>query len=163
MIKTLAGQIKEFKKASILTPVFMILEVLFEMMIPLLMASIIDNGVEKGDIGHICKVGIAMAVLALCGLWAGVMGGKYGARASTGFARNLRRAMYENIQNFSFSNIDKFSTAGLITRLTTDVTNLQMAYQMLLRMFTRAPASLICAMVMAFTINAKLALSLIHI
>ena len=157
MIKTLAGQIKEFKKASILTPVFMILEVLFEMMIPLLMASIIDNGVEKGDIGHICKVGIAMAVLALCGLWAGVMGGKYGARASTGFARNLRRAMYENIQNFSFSNIDKFSTAGLITRLTTDVTNLQMAYQMLLRMFTRAPASLICAMVMAFTINAKLA------
>ena len=119
MIKTLAGQIKEFKKASILTPVFMILEVLFEMMIPLLMASIIDNGVEKGDIGHICKVGIAMAVLALCGLWAGVMGGKYGARASTGFARNLRRAMYENIQNFSFSNIDKFSTAGLITRLTT--------------------------------------------
>ena len=93
MIKTLAGQIKEFKKASILTPVFMILEVLFEMMIPLLMASIIDNGVEKGDIGHICKVGIAMAVLALCGLWAGVMGGKYGARASTGFARNLRRAM----------------------------------------------------------------------
>ena len=157
MIKTLAGQIKECKKASSLTPVFMILEVLFEMMIPLLMASIIDNGVEKGDIGHICKVGIAMAVLALCGLWAGVMGGKYGARASTGFARNLRRAMYENIQNFSFSNIDKFSTAGLITRLTTDVTNLQMAYQMLLRMFTRAPASLICAMVMAFTINAKLA------
>ena len=162
MIKTLAGQIKEFKKASILTPVFMILEVLFEMMIPLLMASIIDNGVEKGDIGHICKVGIAMAVLALCGLWAGVMGGKYGARASTGFARNLRRAMYENIQNFSFSNIDKFSTAGLITRLTTDVTNLQMAYQMLLRMFTRAPASLICAMVMAFTINAKLASIYLH-
>ena len=98
-----------------------------------------------------------MGVLALCGLWAGVMGGKYASRASTGFARNLRKAMYDNIQNFSFANIDKYSTAGLITRLTTDVTNLQNAYQMLLRMFTRAPASLLCAMVMAFTIHAELA------
>lgn len=157
MIKTLAAQIKEFKKDSVLTPIFMILEVLFETMIPFLMASIIDKGVETGDIGHICKVGAAMAVLALCGLWAGMMGAKYASRASAGFARNLRKAMYDNIQTFSFSNIDKFSTAGLITRLTTDVTNLQMAYQMLLRMFTRAPASLICAMVMAFTINAELA------
>ena len=157
MIKTLAAQIKEFKKDSVLTPIFMILEVLFETMIPFLMASIIDKGVETGDIGHICKVGAAMAILALCGLWAGMMGAKYASRASAGFARNLRKAMYDNIQTFSFSNIDKFSTAGLITRLTTDVTNLQMAYQMLLRMFTRAPASLICAMVMAFTINAELA------
>lgn len=157
MIKTLAAQIKEFKKDSVLTPIFMILEVLFETMIPFLMASIIDKGVETGDIRHICKVGAAMAVLALCGLWAGMMGAKYASRASAGFARNLRKAMYDNIQTFSFSNIDKFSTAGLITRLTTDVTNLQMAYQMLLRMFTRAPASLICAMVMAFTINAELA------
>ena len=157
MIKTLAAQIKEFKKDSVLTPIFMILEVLFETMIPFLMASIIDKGVETGDIWHICKVGIGMAILALCGLWAGMMGAKYASRASAGFARNLRKAMYDNIQTFSFSNIDKFSTAGLITRLTTDVTNLQMAYQMLLRMFTRAPASLICAMVMAFTINAELA------
>lgn len=157
MIKTLAAQIKEFKKDSVLTPIFMILEVLFETMIPFLMASIIDKGVETGDIWHICKVGLVMAILALCGLWAGMMGAKYAARASAGFARNLRKAMYDNIQTFSFSNIDKFSTAGLITRLTTDVTNLQMAYQMLLRMFTRAPASLICAMAMAFTINAKLA------
>ena len=157
MIKTLAAQIKEFKKDSVLTPIFMILEVLFETMIPFLMASIIDKGVETGDIGHICKVGAAMAVLALCGLWAGMMGAKYASRASAGFARNLRKAMYDNIQTFSFSNIDKFSTAGLVTRMTTDVTNLQMAYQMLLRMFTRAPASLICAMVMAFTINAELA------
>lgn len=157
MIKTLAAQIKEFKKDSVLTPIFMILEVLFETMIPFLMASIIDKGVETGDIWHIYKVGIAMAILALCGLWAGMMGAKYASRASAGFARNLRKAMYDNIQTFSFSNIDKFSTAGLITRLTTDVTNLQMAYQMLLRMFTRAPASLICAMVMAFTINAELA------
>lgn len=157
MIKTLAAQIKEFKKDSVLTPIFMILEVLFETMIPFLMASIIDKGVETGDIWHIGKVGAAMVVLALCGLWAGMMGAKYASRASAGFARNLRKAMYDNIQTFSFSNIDKFSTAGLITRLTTDVTNLQMAYQMLLRMFTRAPASLICAMVMAFTINAELA------
>ena len=157
MIKTLAAQIKEFKKDSVLTPIFMILEVLFETMIPFLMASIIDKGVETGDIGHICKVGAAMAVLALCGLWAGMMGAKYASRASAGFARNLRKAMYDNIQTFSFSNIDKFSTAGLVTRLTTDVTNLQNAYQMLLRMCVRAPISLICAMIMAFFINARLA------
>lgn len=157
MLKTLASQVKEFKKDSILTPVFMILEVLFETMIPLLMATIIDKGVETGDIHHIYKVGTMMGVLALCGLWAGVMGGKYASKACTGFARNLRKAMYDNIQNFSFANIDKYSTAGLITRLTTDVTNLQNAYQMLLRMFTRAPASLLCAMVMAFTIHAELA------
>ena len=157
MLKTLAAQVKEFKKDSILTPVFMILEVLFETMIPLLMASIIDKGMETGDINHIYKVGAMMGLLALCGLWAGVMGGKYGSRASTGFARNLRKAMYDNIQDFSFSNIDKYSTVGLITRWTTDVTNMQNAYQMLLRMFTRAPASLLCAMVMAFTIHAELA------
>lgn len=157
MLKTLLGQVKEFKRDSLRTPFFMIMEVLFEMLIPLLMASIIDKGVETGDISHIYKVGALMVVLAACGLFSGMMGAKYGARASAGFARNLRKAMYENIQTFSFSNIDKFSTAGLITRLTTDVTNLQMAYQMILRMFTRAPASLICAMVMAFTINVKLA------
>ncbi len=157
MLKTLLGQVKEFKKDSLLTPLFMILEVLLETMIPLIMASIIDNGVETGDIGHICRMGAVMAVLALLGLLTGVLGGKYGARASTGFARNLRKAMFENIQTFSFSNIDKYSTAGLITRLTTDVTNLQNAYQMILRMCTRAPASLICAMTMAFLVNAKLA------
>ena len=157
MLKTLLAQVREFKKASFLTPFFMILEVLFETLIPLAMASIIDKGVEAGNISHIYRMGAVMVVLALCGLWAGVMGGKYGALASTGFARNLRKAMYTNIQTFSFSNIDKYSTAGLITRLTTDVTNLQNAYQMILRMCTRAPASLICAMVMAFLINAKLA------
>ena len=157
MLKTLLAQVREFKKASFLTPFFMILEVLFETLIPLAMASIIDKGVEAGNIGHIYRMGAVMVALALCGLWSGVMGGKYGALASTGFARNLRKAMYTNIQTFSFSNIDKYSTAGLITRLTTDVTNLQNAYQMILRMCTRAPASLICAMVMAFLINAKLA------
>ena len=157
MLKTLGAQIKEFKKDSFLTPVFMILEVLMETVIPLMMASIIDNGVEKGDIHHIYVMGGLMIVTACVSLFAGVMGGKYGARASTGFARNLRKAMYENIQTFSFSNIDKFSTAGLVTRLTTDVTNIQMAYQMILRMCVRAPISLICAMIMAFFINARLA------
>lgn len=128
-----------------------------EMIIPYLMASIIDKGVNTGDIHHIYKVGGIMVVAAVIGLFAGMMGGRFGAKASAGFARNLREAMFNNIQTFSFSNIDKFSTAGLVTRMTTDVTNIQNAYQMILRMFTRAPASMICAMVMAFTINARLA------
>ena len=122
------------------------------------MASIIDDGVEAGNMNHIYFMGSLMVVTAFISLWAGVMGGKYGARASTGFARNLRKAMYENIQTFSFSNIDKFSTSGLVTRLTTDVMNIQNAYQMILRMCMRAPASLICAMAMSFYVNAKVAL-----
>ncbi len=157
MLKTLGAQIKEFKKDSFLTPLFMILEVLMETIIPLMMASIIDDGVNKGDLHHIYLMGALMILAAGVSLFAGIMGGKYGAKASTGFARNLRKAMYENIQTFSFANIDKFSTAGLVTRLTTDVTNLQNAYQMILRMCVRAPISLICAMLMAFFINAKLA------
>ena len=157
MLKVLGAQIKEFKKDSIITPIFMILEVVMEMIIPLLMASIIDDGVNAGNMSHIYKVGAYMIVAAVIGLWAGMMGAKYGARASTGFARNLRKAMFENIQTFSFSNIDKYSTSSLITRLTTDVTNLQNSYQMLLRMAMRAPASMIIAMIMAFSINAKLA------
>ena len=135
----------------------MILEVAMEMVIPLLMASIIDDGVQAGDMKHIFVIGCYMILAAIVGLFAGVMGGKYGAKASTGFARNLREAMYENIQTFSFSNIDKFSTAGLVTRMTTDVTNIQNAYQMLLRMCFRAPVSLICAMLMTFLINARVA------
>lgn len=157
MIGKLMSQVKEFKKDSLLTPLFMILEVVFEMIIPLLMASIIDHGVEAGDMQHIYKIGAVMVVMAGGGLFAGVMGGKFGARASTGFARNLREAMFENIQSFSFANIDKYSTAGLVTRLTTDVTNMQNAYQMILRMCTRAPFSLIIAMIMAFSINVRLA------
>jgi len=157
MIKALAKQIKEYKSASLVTPIFMILEVAMEMVIPLLMASIIDDGVQAGDMKHIFVIGCYMVLAAIVGLFAGVMGGKYGAKASTGFARNLREAMYENIQTFSFSNIDKFSTAGLVTRMTTDVTNIQNAYQMLLRMCFRAPVSLICAMLMAFLINARVA------
>ena len=157
MIRTLAKEIKEFKAASIATPLFMVLEVLMEMIIPFLMASIIDKGVNAGDMQHIFKVGGLMIVLAVIGLFAGLAGGRYGAKASTGFARNLRETMFNNIQTFSFSNIDKYSTAGLVTRLTTDVNNVQMAYQMLLRMFVRAPFSMICAMAMAFYINARLA------
>lgn len=158
MLKTLGKQIKEFKTASILTPVFMILEVIAEMAIPLLMASIIDQGVEANNLKHIYVVGAQMVVVAAFGLVAGMMGGKYGARASAGFARNLREAMFTNIQRFSFSNIDKYSTAGLVTRMTTDVSNLQNAYQMILRMCIRAPFSLICALGMSFFINARIAM-----
>lgn len=157
MLKRLLCEVKEYKKASIVTPLFMILEVLMEMVIPFLMAYIIDDGVNAGDMQHIYKVGAVMIVVAFIGLLAGMLGGRYGAKASTGFAKNLREAMFNHIQTFSFENIDKFSTAGLVTRLTTDVTTIQMAYMMTLRMFTRAPASLLCAMIMAFVINAKLA------
>ncbi len=157
MVKTILGQIKEFKRDSLLTPVFMILEVIMEMVIPLLMAAIIDDGVSKGNMAYICQTGAVMLFAALLGLIAGMLGAKYAANASAGLARNLRASMFENIQSFSFANIDKFSTAGLVTRLTTDVTNIQNAYQMILRMCVRAPFSMIIAMIMAFTINAELA------
>ena len=156
MIRTLLKEVKEYKAASIATPIFMILEVLFETLIPFLMASIIDKGVNTGDINHIYKVGGIMIVAAALGLVAGMAGGRYGAKASTGFAKNLRNTMFDHIQTFSFANIDHFSTAGLVTRLTTDVTNVQNAYQMVLRMCVRAPLSLICAMAMTFFINAEL-------
>lgn len=157
VLKTLLSQVKEYKKDAVVTPLFMLLEVAMELLIPLLMASIIDDGINAGDMNHIFKIGFFMVLAALVGLFAGLMGGKYGASASTGFAKNLRKAMFENIQTFSFENIDKFSTAGLVTRLTTDVTNLQNAFQMILRMGMRAPASLIVAMVMSFYISPKLA------
>jgi ATP-binding cassette subfamily B protein len=157
MLKTLGAQIKEFKKASLVTPVFMIAEVVMEMIIPLLMASIIDDGVNKGDMRHIYLVGGLMILTALLSLSFGIGGGVFGAKASTGFARNLRKAMYDNIQTFSFANIDKFSTSGLVTRLTTDVTNIQNAYQMILRMAMRAPFSLVIAMCMSFYISPRLA------
>lgn len=157
MLKTLLKEVKEYKRASIVTPVFMIVEVLMETLIPFLMASIIDEGVNAGNMQYIYKVGGIMVVAAAVGLFAGLAGGRFGAKASAGFAKNLREAMFNHIQSFSFSNIDHFSTAGLVTRMTTDVTNVQNAYMMTLRMFTRAPASMICAMVMAFAINARLA------
>ena len=156
-IRILGREVREFKRPSILTPIMMVLEVVVETLIPLLMASIIDNGVQQGDMHHILVVGGAMVLLALAGLLTGVLGGKYGALASAGFARNLRRAMYERTEPYSFANIDKYSSSGLVTRLTTDVTNIQNAYQMMLRMFVRAPISMITAMIMAFLINARIA------
>lgn len=158
MIKTLAAHIKEYKKASIATPFFMILEVIMETLIPFLMATLVDDGINKGNLNHVYRIGALMLVFAVIGLFAGLTCGKYGAKASAGFAKNLRADMYKNIQTFAFSNIDKFSTAGLVTRLTTDVTNVQNAYQMLLRMCMRAPVTIICAMAMSFYYNTKIAL-----
>lgn len=157
MLKTIGKQLNGFRKDSLLTPLFMILEVAMEMVIPLLMASIIDKGVNAGNMSHIYKVGAVMVVCAAIGLFAGLMGGRYGARASAGLARNIRKSMYEKIQTFSFANIDKFSTAGLVTRMTTDVTNLQNAYQMILRMAVRASISMIVAIIMAFYVSASIA------
>lgn len=157
MLKTLGAQIKEYKWASIATPVFMLLEVAVDTIIPLLMASIIDNGVNKGDTRHIYIMGVWMIVAALFGLLTGCLGAKYGAKAAMGFGKNLRAAMFRNIQTFSFANIDRFSSASLVTRMTTDVTNIQNAYMMLLRMAMRAPASIICAMAMSFFISPRLA------
>ncbi len=157
MVRTILKEVKEYKRASFATPVFMILEVLMETLIPFLMASIIDHGVNAGDIRHIYKTGGLMIVAASIGLLAGMAGGRFGAKASAGLAKNLRESMFNHIQTFSFSNIDKFSTAGLVTRMTTDITNIQNAYQMVLRMAMRAPSSMICALFMAFTINSRLA------
>ena len=157
MIKTLAVHIKGYTKESVITPLFMILESVMETIIPLLMATMIDDGINKGDMGHIAIMGGLMLLCALLALLGGGMAGVFGAKASAGFAKNLRMAMFENIQSFSFANIDKYSTAGLVTRMTTDVTNLQNAYQMLLRICFRAPLNLIFATTMTLIINAKLA------
>lgn len=156
MVKTLSKYIGEFKRDSILTPICMIVEVIMEMIMPILMASIIDEGVTAGNLPHIYKTGFIMVICAIIGLLGGLIGATLAARASAGFARNLRRGMFDNIQTFSFANIDKFSTAGLVTRMTTDVTSIQQAYQMLLRMCMRAPATLIIALVAAFSINKKI-------
>lgn len=158
MVKTLLSQVKQYKKATILAPLFAALEVVLEILIPLVMASIIDKGIEAGNMNNIYIYGGIMLVLAMLSLFCGAMAGKYAAEASSGFACNLREAMYENIQTFSFSNIDRFSTSGLVTRMTTDVTNVQNAYQMILRMCIRAPLMLLCALVVCFFINVKLSL-----
>ena len=157
MLKTLGRETKGFRLVSVLTPIFMIAEVIMEMIIPKLMASIIDNGVTPGNMQVIYTVGAQMVVAALFGLLFGILGAVAGSHAATGFARNLRRGMFRNIQTFSFANIDKYSTAGLVTRMTTDVTNIQNAYQMMLRMSVRAPASMIVALIMSYTINRRLA------
>lgn len=158
MIKTLAAQVKQYKLPSLLTPFFMALEVVVDILLPKAMGLLIDRGIQTGSLPDIFRYGGYMLVLAFFGLVFGVLAGKYAALASSGFACNVRDAMYTNIQKFSFSNIDKFSTAGLITRLTTDVTNLQNAYQMILRMCFRAPLTLIFSLVMAFSISARLSM-----
>ncbi|MBQ8536820.1 MAG: ABC transporter ATP-binding protein, partial [Clostridia bacterium] len=160
MLKTLGAYIKEFKWVSLATPLMMVLEVLMEILIPTMMASMIDSGVglETGNLAHVYATGATMVGMALLSLIFGVLGGRLAAKASTGFARNLRRGMFANIQTFSFSNIDKFSTAGLITRMTTDVTHLQNAYQMILRMCFRAPITLVLALIMSIRISPRLSL-----
>ena len=158
MLKTLASHVKEYKWVSILTPILMLGEVIMEMLIPLCMSSIVDDGVGKGNQTHIFLMGGLMIVMALCSLGFGVGGAKFGAVAAMGLGKNLRKAMFENIQTFSFENIDKFNTSSLITRMTTDVSNIQNSYQMLLRICMRAPASILCAMCMSFFISPHLAL-----
>ncbi len=157
MIRRILREVKEYTAASIVTPLSMVIEVIMELTLPYLMASIIDDGIYKQDMTHILKVGGIMVGAAVIGLIGGLMGGRFGAKASAGLAKNLRETMYNHIQTFSFSNIDKFATSGLVTRLTTDVTNIQNSYQMILRIAVRAPLSMIIALVMAFTINAKIA------
>ena len=166
MIRRLLSYVKEYKKESILTPLSMIIEVAMEMVVPMLMASLVNDGINArneagevvGDMQHIILIGVFMIVAALIGLAGGIMGGVFGAKASTGFAKNLRKGMFDRIQTFSFKNIDKFSTAGLVTRLTTDVNNVQNAYQMVLRMCMRSPMTFVIALVMSFTIKPSLAL-----
>ena len=158
MIKKLASHLGEYKRAAILTPMFAALEAVMDILLPTIMAFIIDLGIEKGDMNAIVKYGLLTFAVAAIALLLGVLAGKYAAEASTGFAGNLRDAMYENIQHYSFSNIDKFSTAGLVTRMTTDVTNLQNAFQMMERMCVRAPVHLVFALIMAFSIGGPLAL-----
>ncbi len=158
MLRELAKHIKEFKTASLLTVVFILGEVVFELLIPYMMTFIIDRGVMKGDYGAVVKYGSVMIGLAILGLFCGVAAGLFAAKASSGFARNLREAMFRNIQNFSFSNIDNFSTASLVTRLTTDITNIQNAYQMILRMLMRAPATLVFALIMTVTISGRMSI-----
>ena len=157
MLKTLLSQVKEYKAPSIVTPIFMLGEVVMEAIIPLLMGMIVEEGVEEGDLNRIYFLGLIMVVCALLSLTFGILSGVYSAKAATGFAKNLRKAMYERIQTYSFSNIDKFSTAGLVTRLTTDVSNIQNAYQMILRMCMRAPATIITAMALSFYKSPKIA------
>lgn len=157
MVRTILAQVREFRLVSLLTPVCMIGEVICEMIIPVLMGRIVDRGVMAGNVDYIIRTGAVMIVVALLGLTAGILGGFFAARAGAGLARNLRKAMHDNIQSFSFSNIDHFSTSSLVTRLTTDVTNIQNAYMMILRMAMRAPSTMIVAMVMSIIISPRLA------
>ena len=156
MLKTLLSQVKEYKTASLLAPLFTALEVVMELFIPFITAAIIDQGIEAGDLGQVYRYGALMIVMAFLSLCFGTLAGRFSAKASAGFACNLRDALYAKVQTFSFSNIDKYSTAGLVTRMTTDVTNMQNAYQMILRIAVRAPLMLVCSMCMCFFISVQL-------
>ena len=158
MIKQLSSYISQYKKDAILSPLCTIGCVILEILIPYMTASIIDKGIAAGNIGHVTKIGLIMAAMAMLAMFFGVRANCFSARASTGFACNLREAMFSNIQSFSFSNIDKFSTAGLVTRLTTDVSHVQMAFQMIMMVCTRAPVTLVVALVMALSISARLSM-----
>lgn len=163
MIKKLASHIKQYKKDVIITPVFVTLEALLEVLIPFMMSKLIDDGINKGNMNVVWKLGIILVVFAMLSLVAGTFAGNYAAIASSGYAKNLRKDMYYSVQGFSFSNIDRFSTASLITRLTTDVTNVQMAFQMIIRIAIRSPLMLIFSLIMVFTINPKLSLIYIFV
>ncbi len=156
MLKTLMGQIKQYKRDSIICPIYTALEVFLEILIPFITAAIIDQGIEAGNMQNVIFYGVLMLIMAFLSLFCGIQAGKYAASASTGFACNLRDAMFERVQGFSFTNIDKYSTAGLVTRMTTDVTNVQNAYQMIIRIAIRSPLTLICSMFMCFYINPSL-------
>ena len=158
MIKTLMAQVKQYKSASLLAPVFTAGEVLMEVLIPFVTASIIDKGIEAGNIQQVYRYGGIMLAMAFMSLVFGILAGRYAAKASSGLACNLQEGIYEKVQTFAFSNIDKYSTAGLVTRMTTDVTNVQNAYQMILRIAVRAPLMLICSMIMCFFISVRLSM-----
>lgn len=158
MIKKLTAYIGEFKRDTMLAPASVVLEVILEVLLPVLMASVIDNGVEAGNMNYVVKMGVIMLGVAMLSLLAGTLSGIFAARASMGFGRNLRKSMFDNIQDFSFRNIDRFSTAGLVTRMTTDVTNVQNAFQMIIRMFVRAPIMMVSALFMCVTISPRLSL-----
>lgn len=163
MVRKLLRSVREYKKHSILAPVFVIFEVIMEVVIPLLMANLIDFGIDDGNLEYIVKMGVVLVVFALISLIFGILSGRSAAIASAGFAKNLRKDMYYKVQNFSFSNIDKFSTASIVTRLTTDITNVQNAYMMIIRVAVRAPIMLICALVLAFNVNSSMALIFLYI
>ena len=153
MLKTLLGQIGKYRRDTLLAPFFTALEVVMEVLIPFITASLIDRGIEAGNFQKVLQYGGLMLLLAFCSLTFGILAGTTSAKASCGFACNLRDSIYEKVQDFSFSNIDKYSTAGLVTRMTTDVTNIQNAWQMILRIAVRAPLMLVCSMVMCFFIS----------
>ena len=156
MLKKLASHLGEYKSAAIITPLLSALEAIMDVLLPLLMSYIIDQGIEKGDMNAVVKYGLLTLLVAACALLLGLSAGRFAARASAGYAGNLRDAMFERIQHYSFTNIDKFSTAGLVTRMTTDVTNVQNAFQMLTRMCVRAPVHLVFALIMSVAINPHL-------